>query len=153
MINRHLERAKERDPILEQNLMDLLTTDARDNSFAQIANDSSRFRDVASEETRPMREYMVSEAIQQYRDFYESDDEEQGFFEYLDNYTNRDRIRMMEIFNDYSVEKQDFKKYVMIAKREYNPELSIFSNMVLDLVDFKDRVRPLGADIAMLEYA
>lgn len=25
--------------------------------------------------------------------------------------------------------------------------------MVLDLVDFKDRVRPLGADIAMLEYA
>lgn len=153
MINRHLERAKERDPILEQNLMDLLTTDARDNSFAQLANDNSRFRDVASEETRPMREYMVSESIQQYRDYYESDDEEQGFFEYLDNYTNRDKIRMMEIFEDYSVEKQDFKKHVMIAKREYNPELSIFSNMVLDLVDFKDRVRPLGADIAMLEYA
>ena len=105
MVDRHLERAKERDPILEQNLMDLLTTDARDNSFAQMANDSSRFRDVASEETRPMREYMVSESIQQYRDYYESDDEEQGFFEYLDNYTNRDKIRMMEIFEDYSVEK------------------------------------------------
>lgn len=34
MINRHLERGKDRDPILEQNLNDLLTTDARDNSFA-----------------------------------------------------------------------------------------------------------------------
>lgn len=34
MIDRHLERAKDRDPILEQNLMDLLATDARDNSFA-----------------------------------------------------------------------------------------------------------------------
>ena len=109
MRDRFLERAKERDPILEQNLNDLLTTDARDNSFAQIANDSSKVRNVASEETRPMREYMVSESIQQYRDYYESDDEEQGFFEYLDNYTNRDKIRMMEIFEDYSVEKQDFK--------------------------------------------
>jgi len=25
--------------------------------------------------------------------------------------------------------------------------------MVLDLVDFKDRVRPIATDIAMLEYA
>ena len=39
----------------------------------------------------------------------------------------------------------------MIQKREYNPELSVFSNMVLDLVDFKDRVRPLSNDIAMIE--
>jgi len=90
MIDRHIERAKGRDPILEQSLNDLLTTDARDNSFAQLANDESKVRDVAAEESRPMREYMVSESIQQYRDYYESDDEEQGFFEYLDNYTNRD---------------------------------------------------------------
>ena len=39
----------------------------------------------------------------------------------------------------------------MIEKREYNPTLSVFSNMVLDLVDFKDRVRPLSKDIAMIE--
>lgn len=41
----------------------------------------------------------------------------------------------------------------MIEKREYNPELSVFSNMVLDLVDFKDRVRPLSKDISQIEYA
>ena len=41
----------------------------------------------------------------------------------------------------------------MIEKREQNPELSVFSNMVLDLVDFKDRVRPLSNDISMLENA
>ena len=41
----------------------------------------------------------------------------------------------------------------MIEKREYNPELSVISNMVLDLVDFKDRVRPLSRDISMLEKA
>jgi hypothetical protein len=39
----------------------------------------------------------------------------------------------------------------MIQKREYNPELSLFSNLVLDLVDFKDRVRPLARDIALMD--
>lgn len=40
---------------------------------------------------------------------------------------------------------------MMIEKREYNPELSLFSNLVLDLVDFKDRVRPLARDIALMD--
>jgi hypothetical protein len=59
----------------------------------------------------------------------------------------------MEIFEDYTVNPSDNKEYVMIEKREYNPELSVMSNMVLDLVDFKDRVKPLSRDIAMLEQA
>jgi hypothetical protein len=41
----------------------------------------------------------------------------------------------------------------MIAKREYNPELSMFSNLVLDLQDFKDRVRPLARDIALMDIS
>jgi hypothetical protein len=114
----------------------------------------SKFREVAEEETRPFREYMINEAIQQFKDYYEDDAEEtHAFFEYLDNLTNRDKIRFMEIFEDFSIDKQDYKKYFMIEKREYNPELSVFSNMVLDLVDFKDRVRPLSKDISMLEYS
>lgn len=154
MIDRFLERAKHRDPSLEQNLFDLFASDARDNSFAQLANDSSKFRDVAAEETRPFREYMINEAIQQYKDYYEDDAEETGgFFEYLENLSNRDKIRFMEIFDDHSVDKQDYKRYYMIDKREYNPELSVMSNMVLDLVDFKDRVRPLSRDVSMLEYS
>ena len=40
----------------------------------------------------------------------------------------------------------------MIKKREHNPELSTMGNMVLDLIDFKDRVRPLSQDISVLEY-
>lgn len=39
----------------------------------------------------------------------------------------------------------------MIKKREHNPQLSLLGNMVLDLVDFKDRIRPLSNDISMLE--
>ena len=74
MIGRFLERAKSRDPVLEQNLTDLFASDARDNSIAQLMSDSSKFRNVAEEETRPFREYMVSESVQQYKDYYESDD-------------------------------------------------------------------------------
>lgn len=151
--DRFLERAKTRDPALEQSLSDLFATDARETSFATLALEPEKFRLVAEEETRPFREYMANEAINQYKDFYESDDEEQSFFEYMDNFTNRDRIRFMEIFEDYTVDKADNKDFVMIEKREYNPELSVLSNMVLDLVDFKDRVRPLSNDVAMLEQA
>ena len=94
---------------------------------------------------------MVEESIQQYRDYYETDKEEQTFFEFLDNLPNRDRIRFMDIFEDYTQQKHDLKDYVMIQKREYNPELSVFSNLVLDLIDFKDRVRPLAKDISLMD--
>lgn len=148
-----MERAKTRDPILEQNLSELFASDARDSTLATLVMEPERFRMVAEEETRPFREYMVGEALQQYQDYYETDEEEQGFFEYMDNLTNRDKIRFMELFHDYTIDPADNKEYLMIEKREYNPELSVMSNMVLDLVDFKDRVKPLSKDIAMLEQA
>jgi len=60
---------------------------------------------------------------------------------------------MMELFEDFTVARVDNKDFVTIPKREHNPELSLISNMVLDLVDFKDRVRPLSSDISMLEHS
>lgn len=59
----------------------------------------------------------------------------------------------MEIFKDYTVDRMDQNAYVMIPKREFNPEISAFSNLLLDLVDFKDRVRPMANDIAMHDAA
>lgn len=99
-----------------------------------------------------MREYMVRESLQQYRDYYESDVEEAKSFEYLDNLDNRSRIRFMEIFEDPTQYPADrLRQYTMIAKREFNPELSVFSNMVLDLVDFKDRVKPIANDLSLID--
>ena len=40
--------------------------------------------------TRPYREYMAREGVQQYRDYYEVAAEVASFFEYLDNLSNRD---------------------------------------------------------------
>jgi len=58
---------------------------------------------------------------------------------------------MMEIFEDFTVIKNDYKEYFMIPKREHNPQLSILGNMALDFVDFKDRVKPLAHDISRWE--
>ena len=69
----------------------------------------------------------------------------------MDNLSNRDKIRFAEVFQDYTENKIDNKDFIMIQKREYNPELSLFSNLLLDLVDFKDRVRPLAKDIALMD--
>ena len=41
---------------------------------------------------------MIKEGVQQFRDYYESDQEEIKDFEFLDNLSNRDRIRFMEVF-------------------------------------------------------
>lgn len=57
----------------------------------------------------------------------------------------------MEIFEDFSVSKFDRKAFVTIQKREFNPELSIFQNLILDLVDFKDRVKPMAKDITLID--
>jgi hypothetical protein len=57
----------------------------------------------------------------------------------------------MEVFEDFTVDKNDYKAYSMIPKREFNPELSAFSNLLLDLIDFKDRIRPLARDITLLD--
>ena len=100
-----------------------------------------------------MREYTVREALQQYRDYYETDAEEQSFFEFMEGLSNRDKLRFAEVFHDPTTADVGVKQHVMIRKREHNPELSVFSNFVLDLVDFKDRVRPLARDAALLDAA
>lgn len=112
-----------------------------------------KFDITAEKETSATREYMVKEAVQQYRDYYETDAEEQGFFEYLNNISNRDKIRFMEIGEDFSIDKYDPTGYKMVPKREFNPELSSVSNLVLDLIDFRDRIRPLAKDVALMDIS
>lgn len=59
----------------------------------------------------------------------------------------------MECFEDFTVVGSPNQAYTMIPRREFNPEISAFSNLLLDLVDFKDRVRPMASDIARHDAA
>jgi len=54
----------------------------------------------------------------------------------------------MEVFEDFTLEQGEKGGYKSIPKREFNPELSAFSNIILDLQDFRDRVRPMANDLA-----
>lgn len=74
----------------------------KENSIGQVMLHPEKFSLKAENDTRIFREYMVKESIQQYRDYYETDKEEQSFFDYMDNLPNRDKIRFMEIFEDHT---------------------------------------------------
>ena len=64
MVERFLERAKTRDPALEQDIFDLYERDAKDSSPITALIDYENSRETALEETRAMREYMAREGVQ-----------------------------------------------------------------------------------------
>jgi hypothetical protein len=154
VMKRFLERAKNRSPEIETDLNQLFDQSEREQAIgAQVyyLSNNEMVEDVAKTGTAAIREYMVEEALLQYKDYYESDEEEHPFFEYIDELPHRDRIKFIEMFEDFTISKQSKKGFVQIPKREYNPELSYFSNVALDLIDFKERVHPLANDAARLD--
>ena len=80
VLKRFVERAKNRDSALETDLFALYQQDMKDSSVAQFMLDPAGWKPRAIEDTRVFRDYMVQESIAQYRDYYESDAEEQQFF-------------------------------------------------------------------------
>lgn len=57
-------------------MFELYQQDSKEASVAQFMLDPNQFNERAQKDTRLMREYMVTESIQQYRDYYETDGEE-----------------------------------------------------------------------------
>ena len=64
LIERFIERAKKRDPALEQDLAELYMNDTKDSSIGTLLADSENFRRTAVEETSSFREYMAREGVQ-----------------------------------------------------------------------------------------
>lgn len=154
LVSRSIERAQKRDPEVETDIAALFDKHDRETSVTmQIHNILANTKGQVSQlpETKAIRDYMLHESIEQYKDYYETDAEEQEFFSYVEELPQRDRIRFMEIYEDHTVKKTDGKSFATIPKREFNPELSIFQNLSLDLVDFNDRVTPLASDMSLLD--
>ena len=151
MLKRFFKRVESRDPAIEQDVHSMIQEGQLQNSLAARAlgeEDRSHGTLWVDRQSKPIRDYMLAESVQQYKDYYESDAEEQRFFEFMDEMSQRDKIRFMEVFEDFTIEKRDLKKMVQIPKREYNPALSLIGNLALDLVDFRERVRPMARDLA-----
>ena len=62
--SRFLERAKTRDPMIEQNIDDLYFDDTKATSMAAMMVDEENYKDLAVEQTQPWREYMAREGAQ-----------------------------------------------------------------------------------------
>jgi hypothetical protein len=93
--------------------------------------------------------YVAEEGLQQFRDYYETDDEERPYFDYYNQVNEREKLRFAEHYeNFYSKALEMDKYYVSIPKRPYDNSKSIFVNFVQDLVDFNRRVRPIQRTLA-----
>lgn len=59
VLSRFIDRARNRDPALEADLLEIYHRDSKDNSLAQFALDASKYNNTALKETRPFREYIA----------------------------------------------------------------------------------------------
>lgn len=156
VVSRSLDRAKARNPEIEANLAELMERDDREFGHGQQILrllDGKDIKRLDLEGTKEIRKWMLNESVQQYKDYYESDEEENQFFEYLNEIGDREKLRLIEIFEDFTIDSAKNKRFASIPKREFNPELSVFTNLALDLVDFKDRVKPLANDMSLLDQS
>lgn len=153
-ISRHLDRAETRDKKVEEDLHEVMREAGWNYSVGGLVENLIKNSDtgkmLTDDKMEALRHYALSEGVQQFRDYYESDAEEQEFFQFMDNLPERDKIRFIDCFQDETVKKAE-KGYKLIPKREYNPGLSLFQNFLLDATDFKERVRPQAKDMSQLD--
>jgi len=64
MKTRFFERAKTRDPVIEQDIEQLYFDDSKYGSLAAAMVDSENYSEVAREQTLAYREYMAREGVQ-----------------------------------------------------------------------------------------
>ena len=126
MIRRYLERMQNRDPSLEidpQEISEMAEKPAED------------MYDVA----KNYRQYMMDEAILQYKDYYESDEEDIKDFDYI---SPEEKLEFAQVFKDYSRPLNTRKTVISIPKREWDSTKSISENFSEQLSDIRNRILP-----------
>jgi hypothetical protein len=100
----------------------------------------------------PFAKYVAEEGLQQYKDYYETDDEEGSLSqnaELIKDLNEHDKLRFVNCYENYYNKAAELDKYyVTIPKRPYDNKKSIVANFVEDLVDFNSRVRPIQRTLA-----
>ena len=156
VIQRYVERAKNRDPKVTAQLGDSIEKYYVENKlpfkFSERIYDKKETNAV--DELMPYMKYVTDEGFQQFKDYYESDQEERPFFEYYNEISERERLRFAEVYENFFTKAMEYDKYyVTIPKRPYDNKKSIFSNFVSDLIDFNNRVRPISRNLAFRDVS
>lgn len=121
MINRYLERMKNRDPSI----------DAYAENYQNEMEKSKGFN--------KLRSYLLDEAVQQYKDYYESDTEDLKDFDHI---TPEEKDQFGEVFKDYAKPLGENKHSFSVKLREYDSEKSIKQNLIEHYKDLRNRVLP-----------
>jgi Cytochrome c oxidase subunit Vb len=120
MIRRYLERMRHRDPEIE--------LDSKSTSDRNFMINYSK-----------LQRYVVEESVQQYKDYYESDEDDIKDLEFI---TPDEQLQFAEIFKDYSRPLGDFKAIISVAPREYDKTKSWLDNLREHYKDLRTRVLP-----------
>ena len=127
MIRRYLGRMRTRDPAVETSSEELLKT-LTEKGFNQ-----------AVEAAKPWRQYVVEEAVQQYKDYYESDEEDLKDFEYI---TPEEKLEFSQVFKDYSRPLNEPKQVISLKGLEQTGKVGFFKNFTEQLSDVRSRLLP-----------
>ena len=121
MINRYLERLKSRDKILD---------------FDEGSEDIDK---ILPDIHHSYVNYAKNEAIQQYKDYYESDVEDLKDFDHI---TPEEKTEFAVVFKDYAKSLGESKKVFSIKTREYDSSKPFLQNLQEHYNDLKTRVMP-----------
>lgn len=162
VIQRFLERAKQRDPKASEEIFEKLEELYVKNGVSgSLLHEIQSIYNNAKSPTQelenydkllPFAKYVAEEGLQQFKDYYETDDEEGATThkaELWKDLNEHDKLRFAECYDNFFNKRLQYDMgYVTIPKRPYNNNQSIVSNFVEDLLDFNRRVRPIQRTLA-----
>ena len=166
VISRFIERAKNRDPRIFENFHEKienfhLQNDTVSNILDLIKTESSKgslsSNQKKYEDLMPYARYVAEEGLQQFKDYYETDEEE-GIIsrkaEYYNDLNEANKLKFISCYeNPLSKNLELENYYVSIPKRPYDNKKSIVSNFVEDLIDFNNRVRPIQRSLIFMDQS
>ena len=133
MIRRYLERIKTRSEAVEVGADEIDHVVENEGPFTGL------------ERAKPYREYVMDEAIQQYKDYFESDEEDLEDFQYINP---EQRAKFAQVYKDYSRPLGEHKVVHTVPKRPYDPSKGLWTNFTEHLADVRQRIMPEIAQVA-----
>jgi hypothetical protein len=91
-------------------------------------------------------EIIAKEGAQQYRDYFESDGEEE--LKSVEQLVSSDKGAFIDSFENYLLPKVDNKGYTTIPKREWNGAFGFWRNLSNELQDYKSSILPRANNLS-----
>jgi hypothetical protein len=88
---------------------------------------------------------MGDEAIQQYKDYYESDKEED--LKSLDNIAETSKLHFIRVAENHGQLSTENKGHFQIPKRQWDNKLGIWSNFLRDVTDYSNHIIPKATEL------